>query len=226
MDKKEYQNLLAPIPTGVLDGLRKLVEFVDHVLTQEHRKDIRLKEDTFWFDSGFNDTAFGEVMGDQSHKGAKDVQRASKDNWQIFSDDGKGALQLNYENYAAFKSALKEVLPQQPFGYKRVLENPRIKSQVAVVTKDEVVYVQFDDERPIRIADATNNQGKLLRLLGNPIGNSRTVDTVAEELGAQDGSDAQIKYAMKEIQRKLAARGKRGALRLVFDERSVWLEAE
>lgn len=222
MEKKQYQNLLAPLPTGVLDGLRRMVEFVDKALTREHRRDIRLKEDGFWSDSGFDAATFGEVLSDKSCKGAKEVEKALTSDWHVFTNDLKGALHLHHDNYVALKSALKDALREQPFGYERTLERPTIKPQVSVVKKDDTVYVQFGDEKPIRIGDADGNQGKLLRLLGNPFGNSRRTDTVSEELG---GDDETIKNAMKEIQRKLVARGKPNSLRLVFEGDVVWLES-
>ncbi len=105
MDKKQYQNLLAPLPAGVLDGLRRMIEFVDKALAREHRRDIRLKEDGFWNDNGFDAALFGEAMSDKSCTGAKEVQKSLTSDWHIFTNDLKGALHLHHDNYIALKTA-------------------------------------------------------------------------------------------------------------------------
>ena len=221
MEKSDYKDALAALPSGVLDGLRRIVEFVDNALTQEHRRDVHFQANKFWDESSFLGSLFGELTSDPTYARAKEVQGLLQDDWQIFFNDGKGVLQLQYDNYATLKMALKDVLRQQPFGYERNLERPAVKPQVKVVSKDGVVYLQFGEERPIRIAGAKNKQGKLLRLLGNPIGASRTIESVSEEL---DGDMTTMQNAMKEIQSKLATKQKPRTLRLGFSETAVWIE--
>lgn len=222
MEKQYYKDALAPLPSGVLDGLRRMVEFIDKALAQEHHRDIHFKADGFWDESGFFGSIFGELTASHSYDGAAAVEAFLQNEWQVLTNTDKGALQLQYDNYINFKTALKDILKQQPFGYVRALEQPTSKPQVSVVSKDAVVYFQFNDERPLRIARVEDKQGKLLLFLGNPIGVSRTIQSVSEEL---DGDITTIQNAMKEIQSKLTAKQKPRSVRLGFSETMVWIEA-
>ena len=169
MDKDGYTAAIAALPTGLTDALRALVEYVDKGLATEHRRDVRFKESTFWDESGFLASLFGELLNDKEHEGAKGLQELLRGEWQIFTDDGKGALELDYQSYIVLKSALKEALTRQPFGYKRTLTAPRSKAALTLIQEDGKVLFRFDVERPIQVAKADDNQGKLLLCLGNPL---------------------------------------------------------
>ena len=218
----ENVEILSKLTPSILDALRGVVEWVDTALAKEARRDFEFREGQMQDESGFLGAIFGRLSGDAKLSEIKVVEKSLKGDWGVFTDKGDGILQLNYATFAVFKTALKKSLLKQPYGYERSLERPHVKPEALVEQKDDRVYLRFGDERPIFIANAENNQGKLLLFLGRPLGANRTISSVLQELGVEE-PDA-LRYAMKEVQRKLAKHKKRNLVRLRFAEDTVWIE--
>jgi len=218
----EYTSALSKLSPSILDALRKVVGWVDTVLTKKTRRDFDFQEGQMQDESGFLAAIFGRLSGDEKFAEIKAVEKSLKEGWGVFTGKGNGILQLNYANFAVFKMALKKLLLKQPYGYERSLERPSIKPEILVEQKDNRVYLKFGNEHPLSIANAKDNQGKLLLFLGKPFGERRSISSVLEKMEVQELGA--IKYAMKEIQRKLVKRNKRNSIKLGAGENVLWIE--
>jgi len=237
MKKAQYKKILFGTTAGVRNMLKEVVEWVDNALVQNKERNFEFRETIFDEESGFRNKLCLESMGDMELFGAKKIEKKLKTEW-FFTFENLCVLKLNYKEFQVFKSALKEVLVKQPFGYEKSIRSlPKITG-ISVIEKDGKVFLLFSKdikEKPVYIAKTTEKQGKLLLLLGKPnFRIARSIETVAKKLGTENTSKylslnankTVVSNTIKEIYRKLKNKGKRGVLRFCLEDDKIWLEVE
>lgn len=234
MNKEQYKKIIFETTAGVRDVLREVVEWIDGVLAKSRERDLELREKTMDDETNLDGKIVAESLGDTELFGLKKIEGALKTEWFLTPKD-VGVLKLNYKEFQTFKSALKEVLEKQPFGYEKLLKHPLKVAEISVLKKEGKVYLTFGREKPIYIAEAEDNQGELLSLLGDPrFGVARSMEVVGEALEVKENSSylkpttikRAITNAVKEIQSKLSQKGKGGILSCHFEGNNVWLETK
>lgn len=226
MSKAEYVAELNKLHPDTLNELRYFVQWAEHVIVSNGKGQLLFKEDDVNNEIYFIGAALSEqreALGPE----LKDVLAAMdllKGKWNIVVPTGKEKIvELNPKAFSTFKSAFATVLKMQPHGYETdLMELPKNKRAKVTRVRDNV-YVTFVGGTEVLIASAESKAGKLLLLLGNPIGVSRGIESVAETVGVP-ATKVAIKNVTGEIQRKLAQRGKRNALAFSNDGKTVCLE--
>jgi hypothetical protein len=233
MNKAQYKNYFNDTSPAVLDMLREVVEWVNRTLKNTGTKDFEFMESVLTDETGFSSSQGVEQMGGVEYSGAKKTANLVKGEWGILVNIGNGVIKLNYDAFKVFRSALVEVLKKQPIGFVKHIQSSTDKISASVILKNEKVYIVFGKKPPIYICEAGRKQGRFLLFLSNPkFGLARSIKDVAEEMEIKqvgnylmiNKNKKVIKNAVREIQRKLAKKEKRGALHCFFDDRNVWLK--
>lgn len=234
MNKEQYKKILFGLTAGVRDALKDVVEWIDGVLSKNRERDFEFREKTLDYETNLDGKIVAESMGETELFGLKKTEKALKTEWFLTQKD-IDVLKLNYKEFQVFKSALKEVLAKQPYGYEKSLKHPPKTTEAEVIEKDGKVFLVFGKEKPIYIAKTEEKQGKLLLLLNEPhFGVGRSIEAVAEAIGAKEkdtylaksANVALVNNTVKEIQRKLAEAGKRNTLHVRFGNNTVRLEID
>ncbi len=235
MSKVNYADELKKFHPDTIDELRTFVAWLDKV-TAESSTGFTIGESEVYDNLHIFWPVFlehpNEITPEQ--KEIVEVMRLLKARWGIFlATEKRKFMKFNARPFLAFKSALALVLKQQPYGYEKTLLPLPQNAKARLIREASKVSIAFGKEKPIYIARENEKQGKLLLLLGYPsFGIGRSIEAVARELGgieterylAKNAHTVAIKNAVREVQRKLARKGKRNALGLKLDNNRVWLE--